>query len=108
MITKASSRDFLDSWTFSAKDWNLFTKEATSLKKEDNIYMAIATILIGIPILMISRNTTFLISLLFVVPFAILIPWIRYVLAVKYLKLASNTSIIEFYSEYGYGKALPV
>lgn len=94
------SKDYLDTWTFSAKEWNLFTSEATSLKKEDNIYMAIATLIVGIPFLMLSRKITILMSLFFVIPFAVLVPYVRYRIAIKKLKLSTNKAIIEFYSEY--------
>lgn len=100
MTSKTTSKDYLDTWTFSSKEWYLFTTEATSLKKEDNIYMAIATLLVGIPFLMLSRRVTFLMSTFFVIPFAIIIPYVRYRIAVKNLKLTANKAIVEFYSEY--------
>ena len=97
-ITKP--KDYLDTWTFSAKEWHLFTREATSLKKEDNIYMAIATLIVGIPFLMLNRRTTILMSLFFVIPFAVLIPYVRYKMALNKLKLSADKGIVEFYSDY--------
>lgn len=100
MATKTTSKDYLDTWTFSAKEWNLFTREATSLKKEDNIYMAIATLIVGIPFLMLNRRITILMSLFFVIPFAVLVPYVRYRIAVKKLNLLTDKAIVKFYSDY--------
>ena len=72
-ITK--SKDYLDTWIISPKEWNVFIKEANSLKKEDNIYMAIATLIVGIPFFMLGVKIAFLMTIAFVIPFAILVPW---------------------------------
>lgn len=95
-----NSKDYLDTWTFSAEEWKLFKNEASFLKKEDNIYMAIATLIVGIPFLMLSRKITILMSLFFVIPFAILVPYVRYRIAINHLKFSGNFAIIEFYSEH--------
>ena len=53
---RISDKNYLDTWTFSSEEWKLFKTEASFLKKEDNIYMAIATLIVGIPFLMLSRK----------------------------------------------------
>ena len=97
---KTKPKNYLDTWTFSSEEWKLFKTEASFLKKEDNIYMAIATLIVGIPFLMLSRKITILMSIFFVIPFAILVPYVRYRIATNHLKFSGNEAIIEFYSEY--------
>ena len=99
-MSTTNSKDFLDTWTFSAKEWNLFIKEAKSLKKEDNIYMGIATLIVGVPFLMLSRKITFLMTLIFVIPFAILIPWARNKISTAHLKPIKKEAIVDFYTTY--------
>lgn len=99
-MSTTNSKDFLDTWTFSAKEWNQFIKEAKSLKKEDNIYMGIATLIVGVPFLMLSRKITFLMALIFVIPFAILIPWARNKISTAHLKSIKKEAIVNFYTNY--------
>ncbi|MDO9036777.1 MAG: hypothetical protein Q7U59_00330 [Lutibacter sp.] len=96
----ATNKDYLETWEFSPIEWNAFIKTARSLKKEDNIYYSIAILIGGIPILMMARNTTFLMASAFVLPFAILIPWLSNKFSTSYLKPTSSISKVAFYSEY--------
>ncbi|MGV8946527.1 MAG: hypothetical protein ACOH1N_08870 [Lutibacter sp.] len=100
MIETNTSKDFLESWTFSSQEWNAFVNEAKLLKKEDNIFMGIATFLVGIPFLMLVRNATLFMATLVVIPFAILIPWLRNKISTSYLKPIKNEAIVNFYTDY--------
>ena len=100
ILQTTNSKDYLDTWTFSSEEWNSFIKEAKLLKKEDNIYMAIATLIVGIPFLMLSRKITFFMTLFFVIPFAIIVPWVRNKMSTSHLKPIKNKAIIKFYTQY--------
>lgn len=95
-----NDKDLLDTWTFTAQEWNVFIKEAKSLKKEDTIYMAIATLIAGIPFLMFIKNISILMASTFVIPLAILIPWIRYKIAIKRLSFVTTNVQVQLYSYY--------
>jgi len=92
--------DFLETWEFSSQEWHSFLKTATELKKEDNIYIAIAFLILGIPFLMLVRGTTFLMATAIVAPLAILISWLRYNYATSYLKLKHKVVKIHFHPDY--------
>jgi predicted membrane protein len=92
----------LDTWEFSPQEWNLFVKEAKILKKEDNRYFGAAILIAGIPFLMFFRNTGFLIAVIFVLPFAILLPYLRNKIAKtnSILKETTKEAYVTFYSEF--------
>lgn len=99
-IKHTPNKNYLDTWEITPNEWNSFIKEAKSLKKEDNIYMGIATLIVGIPFLMLSKKITFLMTLFFVIPFAILVPWARNKMSTSYLKPIKNIAFVKFYTNY--------
>lgn len=99
-LKHTTNNNYLDTWEISPNEWNSFIKEAKSLKKEDNIYLGIATLIVGIPFLMFSKKITFLMTLFFVIPFAILVPWARNKISTAHLKPIKNKTIVEFYTHY--------
>lgn len=98
--TITTSNDLKETWEFSSIEWNAFEKTGTALKKEDNMYMAIGVLIVGIPFLMLKRDASFFTAVLFVIPFAILIPWLRYKLTLSYLKPKPKTVTVQFYPDF--------
>ncbi len=73
-------------WHYSAEEWNEFVDIEKANKLEDNIYFGVA-ILIIVPFgLMFYRNTNYVFSLLFSMPFAFLIPFLRMKFSYKHLQ----------------------
>lgn len=95
-----SNIECIETWEYSSQEWNLFVKTAKSLKKEDTIYFGVAILIIGIPFLMMARNTSFLIASAFVIPFAIFIPWLRNKFLNSYLKPSNDIVTIAFFHNY--------
>lgn len=81
-------------------EWNLFVETETALKKEDNIFMAIAFLIIGIPVLMMKRNTSFFTACLYVIPFAIFIPWLRFKIVMSHIKSNQKNVLVHFHPNY--------
>jgi hypothetical protein len=94
------NKEYLETWEFSSADWNTYVNTAKSLKKEDSIYMGIAFLILGIPFLMLVRNVSFITASFFVIPFAILIPWLRHKLSTSYLKHKQDVVLVNFYPDY--------
>ena len=90
----------LDTWTFSPIEWNTFVQFARKRKRSDHLYFGIGIFLIGIPVLMFFRNTSFLMALVFTIPFTLLVPWLRMKVSNSYLKETQLLAIVAFYSEY--------
>ena len=67
-------------------------------KREDNFYLAAAIVIGATALLMIARNTTFLMALAFAIPTAILIPWLRYQFLNPHLKNTEQETIVKIYS----------
>ncbi len=63
--TSSSNTELLESWSYTETEWNQYISTSKNLKKEDNIYMGIAILIIGIPVLMLSRDTGFFIACAF-------------------------------------------
>lgn len=64
-------------WHYSDEEWNEFVDIEKANKKEDNIYFGVAILLIVPFGLMLYRNTNYSTGLLFGIPFAVLIPFLR-------------------------------
>ena len=73
-------------WKYSSEDWNKFVDIEKRNKKEDNIYFGIGIIILGTLGLMFLRGTSFWVGLLFSIPLAVLIPWLRMQFSYKHLK----------------------
>ncbi len=81
-------------FTYTQSFWNDYVTVELKNKKEDNYYFAFAIAILCTVGLMILRNTTFLVALVFSIPFAILIPYLRQKLNYKYLvKNVSNPEV---------------
>ncbi len=98
-IQKLNS-SLLDTWIYSAEEWNTYVKEAKIFKKEDNRYFGAAILIAGIPFLMFFRNTGFLMAIAFVIPFAILLPYLRNKIANTTIKETTKEAYVTFYSEF--------
>ncbi len=92
--------NILDTWTFTSKEWNNFVNIEKGNKKEDNIYFGIGILILCIPGLMLFRNASFLIALIFSIPFAILLPFLRIRFSSTHLKSNSKGAVIEIYPKY--------
>lgn len=92
--------NILDTWTFQSQDWKKFVAIEKKNKKEDNIYFAIGILVLCTPGLMIFRNTSFLTALLFSIPLALLIPWLRQQFSNPHLKNHNGESIVKIYPNY--------
>lgn len=76
----------LSHWKYTTKQWDEFVTIEKENKKEDSIYFGIGIVILGTITLMIFRETSFLTALLFSVPLAILIPFLRMKFSYKHLK----------------------
>lgn len=90
----------LDTWTFPSHLWNTFVSIEKKNKKEDNIYFGIGILLLCTPFLMFFRSTSFLTALLFTVPLALLLPWLRMLFSNPHLKNRNKESTVKIYPEY--------
>ena len=86
-------------WTYSNEDWNMFVSLEKANKKEDNIYFGIGIVILGTIGLMILRNTSFLTGLLFSVPLAFLIPFLRMKFSYPHLKTHVKNPIVKIFSD---------
>jgi hypothetical protein len=62
--------------------------------------MGIAFLICGIPFLMLVRNVSFIMASLFVIPVAIIIPWLRHKLATSHLKTKQKEVLVHFHPDY--------
>ena len=87
-------------WQYSTEEWNEFVDIEKANKLEDNIYFGVA-ILIIVPLgLMFYRNTNYLFSLLFSMPFAFLIPFLRMKFGYKHLQKNVLHPHVSIFNEY--------
>jgi len=97
---KLNSNNLLDTWSFSSEEWNKFVAVEKRNKREDNIYFGIGIVVLCTLGLMLLRNTSFLTALLFAVPLALLIPWLRMQFGNPHLKEVTTESIVKIYPDY--------
>lgn len=90
----------LDTWTFSNETWKKFIVIEKANKKEDNIYFGIGILVLCTPGLMLMRSTSFFTALLFSIPLALLIPWLRQLFSNPHLKSHTGESIVKIYPDY--------
>ena len=77
MKTTNQNTEVLSHWKYTSKQWDKFVTIEKGNKKEDNIYFGIGIVILATITLMLFRRTSFFTALLFAVPFAILIPFLR-------------------------------
>jgi len=87
-------------WQYSTEEWNEFVDIEKANKKEDNIYFGIAILLIVPFGLMFYRNTSYLFSLLFSIPFAVLIPVLRMKFSYKHLQKNVSNPHVKLFDAY--------
>ncbi|NJN50079.1 MAG: hypothetical protein HC798_02155 [Polaribacter sp.] len=92
--------NLLAHFTYSKDFWNLYVDTERKNKKEDNFYFGAAITIICTAGLMFFRNTTFLVALLFAIPFAILIPWLRQKISYKYLEKNIQNPEVKIYDTF--------
>ena len=86
----STNPNILATWNYSKTEWNTYVKIEKANKKEDNLFFGLGIVLVGVFGLMMFRETSFLTALLFAVPFAILIPFLRMKISYPFLK---NTNL---------------
>lgn len=89
--------NLLAHWKYSSKQWDEFVTIEKGNKKEDNIYFGIGIIILGTLGLMTFRNTSILIGLIFTVPFAILIPFLRMRISYRHLRKGIKNPEVKIY-----------
>jgi hypothetical protein len=98
----SNSIDFnlITEWNYSQKEWDEFVLIEKANKKEDSIYFGICILILGTIALMILRGTSFLVGLIFTIPFAILIPWLRMKFSYKHLKKGIKKPFVRIYTDH--------
>lgn len=86
MKTTNQNTEVLSHWKYTSKQWDKFVTIEKGNKKEDNIYFGIGIVILATITLMLFRATSFFTALLFSVPLAILIPFLRMKFSYKHLK----------------------
>lgn len=85
-------------WQYDTRMWDEFVTIEKGNKREDNIYFGIGIVIIGTVGLMFLRDTSFWMGLIFSIPLAILIPWLRMTFSYRYLKKGiKNPEVKIFY-----------
>lgn len=87
-------------WQYTPEDWNDFVDIEKANKKEDNIYMAIGILILAPPTLMFFRGTTFWTGLLFALPLAFLIPFLRFKFSYSHLKKNAVNPELKVYDSF--------
>lgn len=90
----------LATWEYSEKEWNEFVDIEKANKKEDNIYFGIGILVLGTFGLMILRQTSFFMGLLFAAPLALLIPFLRFKFSYPHLKKNAKKPYIKIFSDH--------
>ena len=90
----------LASWKYTQKQWDEFVVIEKANKKEDSIYFGIGILILGTFGLMILRQTNIWVGLIFAIPIAFLIPWLRMKFSYKHLKKGVKNPFVKIYSEY--------
>lgn len=87
-------------WKYTQKEWENFVKIEKENKKEDNIYMGVAIVILGTIVLMLARDTTLLMGLTFALPMGILIPFLRMKFSYGHLKTGVQHPEIQVFTNY--------
>lgn len=89
----------LADWSYSTEEWNSFVDLEKKNKKEDNLYFGVAILILAPLALMFLRGTSLWVGLLFGLPFAILIPFLRMKLAYTHLQKNISAPYVKIYNE---------
>lgn len=92
--------NLLAHWQYSQQDWNNYITTEKKNKKEDNFYFGCGIVILCTVGLMAFRNVTFLFGLLFAIPFAILIPWLRMRFSYPYLKKSITNKEVKIFEKF--------
>jgi len=95
-----TTKNPLDTWTYSPLQWNQYVKMGKKHKLEDNIYFGIGILILGIPGLMLLREASFLLSFAIVIPLALLLPLLRILFGSAHLKTKQSKATIKIYPNY--------
>lgn len=87
-------------WEYSTATWNEYVDLEKANKLEDNIYFGVAIILIVPFGLMFFRATNYLFSLLFSLPFAFLMPFLRMKFSYKHLEKNVSNPQVKIFNDY--------
>lgn len=87
-------------WQYDTRIWDEFVTIEKGNKKEDNIYFGIGIAIVGTLGLMFLRDTGFWMGLLFSIPLAILIPWLRMTFSYTHLKKGIKNPEVKIFHEY--------
>lgn len=91
--------NFITEWKYSQKAWDEFVTIERANKKEDNIYFGVAIAIFGTIALMFLRGTSLLTGLLFSIPLAVLIPYLRMRFSYLHLKKGITKPRVQIYSD---------
>jgi hypothetical protein len=94
------NNNFLVEWKYSEKEWNEFVSLEKANKKEDNIYFGIGILILGTFGLMLLRQTSFLGGLVFAIPLALLIPFLRLKFSYPHLKKNVKNPTIKIFIDF--------
>lgn len=86
-------------WQYDTRMWDEFVSIEKGNKREDNIYFGIGIVIIGTLGLMFLRDTGFWMGLLFSIPLAILIPWLRMTFSYTYLKKGVKNPEVKIFQD---------
>ena len=86
METKNQHSEVLSNWKYTTKQWDEFVTIEKGNKKEDSIYFGIGIVILSTIALMLLRQTSFFTALVFAIPLAVLIPFLRMKFSYKHLK----------------------
>ena len=92
--------NLLAEWHYSEKEWNEFVTIEKANKKEDNIYFGIGILILGTVGLIILRQTSFLGGLVFAIPLAILIPFLRFKFSYLHLRKHVKNPVVKIFADH--------
>ena len=87
-------------WQYDTRMWDEFVTIEKGNKREDNIYFGIGIAILGTIGLMFLRDTGFWMGLLFSIPLAILIPWLRMTFSYKHLKKGIKNPEVKIFRDF--------
>jgi len=87
-------------WKFSSKEWDNFVSIELRNKKEDNFYFGIGIIILGTAGLMLLRSTGFWMGIVFSLPLAILVPWLRMKFSYRHLKKGVQDPELKIFNDF--------
>lgn len=95
-----SNGKLMATWNYSSELWNRYVTVEKNNKKQDNIYLGIGILIPGTLALVFFRDASVLVSLLFVVPIAILIPLLKMKFSYPYLKNNIQHPRVDIYEDH--------